>query len=155
MATTIRDKNFFTLVANDIGKSPKLVSTYFDAVVDRIVKEALRGNSISIKNFGFIRPKIYGGKEYNVCGTMKYIEPRLIIKYEMNNKIMSRLNKAELTKEEKRELDILGVSDGEQIPLKKKKRDKRDLGEMFEVIKKEIAEKHQYDTCDESEEDED
>ena len=152
MATTIRNKNFFTLVANDIGKSPKLVSDYFDAVVNRIVKEALRGNSVSIKNIGFFRPKIYGGKEINICGEMKYIEPKLILKYEMSDIMLEKLNKIELTEEEKKNLDMLGITDGEQqVNLFKKKRDKRNLEEMFEVIKEEVAKKHQYDTCDDEE----
>lgn len=150
---TIRNRNFFTLVANDIGKSPKLVSNYFDAVVDRIVKEALRGNSVSIKNFGFIRPKVYGGKEMNICGEMKYVEPKLVLKYEMSDIMLSRLNKDEFTKDEIKDLDMIGVTNvDKQVPLGKQKRDKRNLSEMFDVIKEELEKKYQCDNCDDDEE---
>ena len=128
MATTIRDKNFFTLVANDIGKSPKMVSNYLDAVIDRIVKEALRGNSVSIKNFGFFRPVMKGGKEIRVIDEMKYVEPRLTLKYQMNDNMLKRLN-TEISKEEEREL----ATNDRNFDLTARKRDKRNKQETENV----------------------
>jgi nucleoid DNA-binding protein len=154
MATTIRETKLFTLDANDIGKSPKMVSNYLDAIIDRLAKEIIRGNSVSIKNLGFFRPRIKGGKEQNYFGEPRYIEPRLVMNYEMSSIMFEKLNDRLLEEDSKKRLNKDCPNEDEQKMIGQK-RDKRNLEEMFEVIKQEIRDKrgveeenYDEDECD-------
>lgn len=149
---TIRETRFFTLVANDIGKSPKMVSNYLDAIIDRLAKEIIRGNSVSIKNLGFFRPRVKGGKEQNYFGEMRYLEPRLVMNYEMSSNMFEKLNDRLLEDDSKKRLKNDNPNDEEKI-IMGKKRDKRNLEEMFEVIKEEIKQKRNNDNDDYEDED--
>ena len=152
-AKTLRDKRFFTLVASDIGSSsPKTVSKYINAFAKRLAKELNRGNSVSVKCLGKFKPAMIGGSEISLFGKMSYIEPRLSMVFSTSDEFRTILNSMVMTDDEKKRLKNKKLTEEERISYGIT-RNKRNMEDMFEVIKEELKNLSDDDCLEDDEDD--
>lgn len=127
----LKGDTFVNLVAHDLGKTNKVVKEYVQAIINRMFKEIIRGNSISIDRFGTFKPTMIGGYYETKTGDIKYSEPKVDVEFSLsdagiqllNNKIFTPMSKKRV--KEKRmfgyEKELMNISTSK----------KRDLEEVF------------------------
>lgn len=130
----IKQQQFLKLVALDSGKSYNTVKKSFDNIMNRLLNELKRGNNVEIDELGIFKSIVTG--DYMRAG--KYIDPREVpvlattdkAQTAFNNKPINKINKTNLRDKKVKTMNSLGEA-----------RNKKDLYEMFENIKQEIANK--------------
>lgn len=131
---TIRNKNFFKTVGADINKSPEITQKYIEAFINRLFKEIMRGNTITIDRFGTFYPNLIGGTTSNFFGKQIYIEPRMGITFKLSDAGMQILNSVILDCESKKRL-----KEGKLLPYEKEilgipMSNKKDLRTVFNKV---------------------
>lgn len=142
----IKEKNFYHAMAVSLNKSDKMVEKYMRAFIDQLFKELNRGNEVTISRFATFIPKLIGGEQMNVCGTMRYVEPRVGVEMRLTNAGLQLMNNTILDYDSKKrikegkllpyEKEILGLQEKGKEPVKKK-----DLKEVFDKVVEEMHKK--------------
>ena len=138
----ITNKMFINSLSHRMGMTPNGINKYLDAIIDEILRETSRGNTVTIDRLGKFRSMLIGDCEKKVRGKPTYIKPRVVLKMSSTKKATEELNGAVLPYKTKNLLDSVDFeNENNYYDISEREDwDVVDMYDIFEIIKKQIDE---------------
>lgn len=137
----ISNKMFVNSLSHRLDITPKGVNKYLDAIIDEILRETSRGNTVTIDRLGKFRSMLVGDYDKNIAGRMTYIKPKVVLKMSATKKATDELNEAILPYKTKEMIDSVEFENENNYQISEKEVwDIGDMYDIFEIIKKQIDE---------------
>ena len=150
----ISNKKFINSLSHKLDVTPRLVLKYLDAIIDEIIRETSRGNTVTIDRLGKFRTMLVGGYSQEIMGKDKYIKPKVVLKMKATKKIIDELSEYILPTEMTNLMEQADFENESNYEITTKTEYcKDDMYLIFEQIKEQI--KNSNDTFLSEEDDDD
>lgn len=150
----ITNKKFVNSLSHKLNVTPRLVLKYLDAIIDEIIRETSRGNTVTIDRLGKFRTMLVGGYSREMIGQDKYIKPKVVLKMKATKKITEELSESILPTEAANLIEQADFENESNYEITTKTEYcKDDMYLIFEQIKEQI--KNSNDTFLSEEDDDD
>ena len=135
----INNKKFINSLSHRLGVTPKLVNKYLDGIIDEIIRETSRGNTVMIDRLGKFKTLLVGGYEQNIMGRNHYIEPKVALKMSTSKYLTDELSKAILPSKMRNYVETTEFDNENNYNIQDKVDwDVGDMYDIFEEIKRMI-----------------
>ena len=135
----VTNKKFIKSLCHRLNVSPRVILKYLDGIIDEILRETARGNTVTIDRLGKFHTSLIGGYSQKGCFEGKYVKPRVVLKMKASKQATQELSEAILPTEYINSIEQVDFDNESNYEMTEKTEyGKDDVYLIFEQIKENI-----------------